>query len=131
LVIIDDEQDNKVDLDERKKGRLDRPDLLRYTRQEKAKAIMHDSNDQPLSLPSVPESAETPLNVSSPNPDPVVDPNLMVDDSNVPIALRKGVRSCTQHNIQSQNLFHMVTCLHSIEPLSCLFLQFLFLPLGL
>ena len=67
-------------------------------------AIEHNTLDQPASLNSVPEHyedlcGEFPLILDDSNSD--FNPNSSTDDLDIPIAIRKGVRTCTKHPISN------------------------------
>ena len=72
-------------------GRLDKPDLLRYSRRNKTEEAIMQPTLQESSL-----SGESSSDLS-------LDSDLPVEivDSDLPIAQRKGVRSCTSHSISN------------------------------
>ena len=76
-----------------------------YTHQNKTDtAIEHDTPNQPASLNSVFEHSEDlygefPLILDDSNSDS--NPNSSTDDLDVPIAIRKGVRTCTKQLISN------------------------------
>jgi hypothetical protein len=75
--------------------RLEKPDLRTYFRREKTdKAIAQSTPDQELPLNSVPEGGKFSLTPECSSSDPT-------NDLDVPIALRKGTRSCTKHPISN------------------------------
>ncbi|CAL5366916.1 unnamed protein product [Camellia sinensis] len=80
-------------------GRLDRADLKTYSRRQKepASLVPPSQSSSPMPVPhpvSTNSSGNDPHLISS----PVVD-GPITDDLSLPIALRKGVRACTQHPI--------------------------------
>ncbi|XP_058006046.1 retrovirus-related Pol polyprotein from transposon RE2 [Hevea brasiliensis] len=92
------------------RGRLNGPDLRIYTRRNKTDiAIEQEIVDQPKSLDSIPEYPkvcdESPLvpkesNFNSQSTFPSSNNGL-----DIPIALRKGVRTCTKHPISNFNSY--------------------------
>ncbi|CAL5418427.1 unnamed protein product [Camellia sinensis] len=85
------EPNSSLDVEPDISGRLDRADFKTYSRRPKEQASLVPPNPSSSLMP-------VPGNASQSIPLPVVE-SPVVNDSSLPIALRKGVRACTQHPI--------------------------------
>lgn len=95
-------------------GRLDKDDLLTYSRHKtQTEQITHVQPSQSTSLDLAPMSS----NILIGNENLIV--ALVVDDTDVPIAIRNGVRTCTRHPG-----FKFVSY-NSLSPSFCAFVSFL------